>query len=88
MRIERASNGGVVLTLSGEVKAEDVAELKRLVDLEENGRHLVLDLRNVTLVDRGAIEFLGHCAETGIALENCPGYVREWIAQENERRRG
>ena len=88
MRIERASNGGVVLTLSGEVKAEDLAELKRLVDLEGTGRHLVLDLKNVTLVDRGAVEFLGRCADNGIALENCPGYVREWIAQEHERRRG
>jgi len=38
--------------------------------------------RETKLVDRDAIRFLLHCEADGMKLENCPVYVREWMARE------
>jgi hypothetical protein len=79
LRIQRSSNGGVVLLLSGHIETEDVAELQRLLDLEGIGQETALDLQNVTLVEREAVKFLVECEARGITLKNCPGYIRGWI---------
>jgi hypothetical protein len=79
LKIQRSANGKVVFTLSGRIEAEDVTELQRLFDLESVARHLVLNLEDVTLADRDAVNFLTHCEQNGIQLENCPPYIREWI---------
>ena len=34
------------------------------------------------LVDREAVSFIARCEASGIRLENCPAYVREWIRHE------
>ena len=83
LKIERASNGKVVLRLSGAIEGDEVAELDRLIRLE-NGAHLVLDLEDVTRVDREGVRFLGRCAHEGAVLKNSPAYIREWIARERE----
>jgi hypothetical protein len=44
----------------------------------------VLDLRDVVLVDRDVVRFLRACEVGGIALRNCPPYIRDWIAREDE----
>ena len=82
LRIQRSSNGQVVFTLSGEIDEEEIAELEALIRSEEKGRTIVLDLKNLTLVGRGAISFLGRCEAEGVRLQNCAGYVREWITRE------
>jgi len=82
LRIQRSSNGQVVFTLSGEIDEEEIAELEALIRSEEKGRTIVVDLKNLTLVGRGAISFLGRCEAEGIQLRNCAGYVREWITRE------
>jgi hypothetical protein len=82
LKIERSGNGRVVFTLSGRIEMEDVAELQRLFALEEFERHLVLDLKDVTLVDRDAVKFLARCEADSIKLENCPAYIREWLVSE------
>ena len=56
LKIKRAANGEVVLTLSGRMDAENVIELKSLFKLEVEGRCIVLDLQDLTLVDREAGE--------------------------------
>jgi hypothetical protein len=86
LRIERVSNGGVVFSLSGRIDAEGVQELQRLLSLEPIGLHIAFDLDDVTLVDRDAVKFLARCESESIGLENCPAYVREWIAAERDRR--
>ena len=68
--------------LSGQMDEKDIAELETLVGSEANGRHVVLDLRNLTLVGRDAISFLERCEADGITLKNCAGYVREWITRQ------
>jgi anti-anti-sigma regulatory factor len=85
LRIQRSANGKVVFTLSGRIEAEDVTELQRLFALERADHHLVLDLNDVTLVDREAVKFLARCEADSIRLQNCPGYIREWIERERER---
>ena len=82
LKIERTSNGRVVLTLSGRIEIEDLSELQRLLDLESSDQQIVLNLRDVTLVDRDAVKFLVGCQAKGIQFENCPSYVNEWIEQE------
>jgi anti-anti-sigma regulatory factor len=82
LKIRRAANGKVVFTVSGRIEAEDVNDLKQLLDLETAGqKHLVLDLSDVTLVNEGAVQFLADCEADSIKLENCPAYIREWIEQ-------
>jgi predicted metal-binding protein len=82
LRIERSVRQGItVFTLSGHMKAEEVAELKALFDVDH--RTIVLDLRDVRLADRDAVKFLRDCEADGMKLENCPEYVREWMEREN-----
>ena len=69
--------GFKVFTLSGHMKAEEVAGLKALFDADY--RTIVLDLRDVRLADRDAVKFLRDCEAEGMKLENCPAYVREWM---------
>jgi len=42
---------------------------------------LVLNLKDVTLVNQDAIQFLDRCEADSIMLENCPAYIRQWIDQ-------
>jgi anti-anti-sigma regulatory factor len=82
LKITRAANGEVVWTLSGRMDAENVIELKSLFKSEAEGRSIVLDLKDLTLVDREAVRFLERCETDSIKLKNCPAYIREWITRE------
>jgi anti-anti-sigma regulatory factor len=82
LRIRRSSNGQVVFTLSGQMDEEQIAELETLIRSEAKGRHIVLDLKDLTLVGREAISFLRQCEADNIQLKNCPAYIREWITRE------
>jgi len=83
LRIQSSeANGQVVFMLSGRMDKEDMAELEKLIRSEGDGRSIVLDLKDITLVGRDAISFLVRCEADGITLKNCAGYVREWITRE------
>jgi anti-anti-sigma regulatory factor len=85
-RIQRSVQpGGNVFVLSGVLDTEHATRLEELLATVAAGR-IVLDLKDVTLVDRAAVQFLARVAITGIELVNCPEYVRSWIAAENESR--
>jgi len=81
-RVQRRANGDVVFALSGRLVADNVSELAALLAAEPAGRALVLDLTGVVLVDRDIVRFLRACAGDGIALRNCPPYIRAWIARD------
>ncbi len=82
LRIQRSeANGEVVLTLSGQMDEEDIAQLETLIRSEANGNRTVLDLKDLTLVGRDAIDFLERSEAGNITLKNCAGYVREWITR-------
>jgi hypothetical protein len=84
IKIMRAANGEVVFKLSGRMGTEDIAELETLIKSEADDRHIVLDLKDVTLVGQDAIAFLERCEANNIKLKNSAAYIREWIT----RRRG
>ena len=72
----------VVFTLTGRIQAEQVSELQTLVKSDLPGHSLVLDLKEVKLVDRDAVRFLAEIEAQGAKLRNCSAFVREWISQE------
>ena len=82
LRITKTENGEVVSKLSGRIETENVAEVKALLSAETSGRHVLLDLSDLTLVDQNIVSFLRHSEADGIDLKNCPAYVREWMKQE------
>jgi anti-anti-sigma regulatory factor len=81
LRTRRTENGRVLFTLSGRIETEDVKQLQQLLAVETSGQQLSLDLRDVTLVNQDAVEFLRRCESDGIKLENCPLHIRRWIDQ-------
>lgn len=82
LKIQRSSNGQVVLALSGQIDDQDITELETQIRSEEKGRSIVLDLKDLTLVNRVAIGFLERCEADGVTLRNCAAYVREWITRQ------
>jgi hypothetical protein len=61
------------------MSAENIVEVETVLKSEADDRRIVLDLQDLTLVDRDAVRFLSQCEADGIQLKNCPGYVRQWI---------
>lgn len=86
LRIRRSSSGQGVFTLSGRMDEEHIAELKTLISSEANGRPIVLDLKDVTLVGPDAVSFLEQCEVDGIILKSCAPYIREWITRQRRER--
>jgi hypothetical protein len=75
----------VILTLIGRIEGETLEELKRIMEPEANAHKLVLDMKDVTLLDQSAIRFLTRCEADSVILENCPAYICAWIAAEKHR---
>jgi hypothetical protein len=73
-----------MFTVSGHLDSGNLAVLKNLIDAEANGRRIVLDLKELILVDQKAVRFLKRCESKGIELRNCEAYIREWIARERD----
>jgi anti-anti-sigma regulatory factor len=87
LKIERAEEEKfVVFTLSGRIEVEYLAELQRLFEIDGQDVTVVLDMKEVKLVDRDAVRFLARCEADGAKLENCPAYIREWIERETGRK--
>ena len=71
------------VSLHGHFTGEYVPEVEKA--LSENGckaSRVSLDLRNVTFVDRAAMEFLCRAKLKNFRIENTPAYVARWIEQE------
>jgi ABC-type transporter Mla MlaB component len=85
-RIDRllAERDLVVLRISGRIARDDVDVLRSALDQERGA--IAIDLAEVGLVDRGAVNLLVLIETRGVELRNCPPYIREWIAAEREQR--
>jgi hypothetical protein len=88
LKIQRQANGEVVLTLSGRLDADSLSELATVLDAQPAGWAVVLDLKDVVLVDRDTVRFLRARERDGIALRNCPPYIRAWIGREENSHNG
>jgi anti-anti-sigma regulatory factor len=82
LKITKAINGEAVIKLSGRMGTENLRELETLLSAEASGRRIVLDLKDLTLVDQDAVSFLRRCEADSITLKNCPAYIRRWITRE------
>jgi len=80
LKIERGSERGrAILRLSGRIQSGQVEQLKmQMAGIPE----VVLDLKEVRLVDREVVRFLGMCELSGTELRHCSSYIREWILKE------
>jgi hypothetical protein len=87
LRIEQSFEGGkTIVRLSGRIRAEDLEALK--AQFEGKGRGMLLDLKDVALVDVAAVRFLGVCESDGIELTHCSPYIRGWIIRERDQHTG
>ena len=84
LKIDKTTNGDAILKISGRMDAENVADVKMSLDSEVDGRRIVLDLQDLTLVDQDAVAFLAGRESAGVKIVNCPAYIREWIARERK----
>ena len=85
-RIQQSvQDGASVFLLSGVLDTEHVARLEELLAPAATGR-TVLDLKDVTLVDRAGVRFLARLESAGTEIDNCPEYMRIWITAEIENR--
>ena len=74
-RIERVltPDGFVVLRVSGRIDGAYVATLRESMEKEKTTKGgLAIDLTEVTLVNKEAVEALAAAETNGIALTNCP----------------
>jgi ABC-type transporter Mla MlaB component len=69
----------VQLNLGGRLEGSELTELQSVIASESADRKIVLDLRDVKLVDQETVTFLARCETGGAQLRNCPAYIREWI---------
>jgi len=85
LKITKQPENARIITVS--LHGQFTGDYVPLIDkaLSENGcteGQVILDLMNVTLVDRAAMEFLCRVDSKKIRLENTPSYVTRWIEQE------
>jgi len=54
----------------------------KALECEAGDHTLLLDMKEVKLVDRDVVSFLASCEAKGVNIVNCPAYIREWIQKE------
>src|SRR2546422_11711139 len=87
LKIETVSDGHTAsLRLIGRIQAEYLDELE--THIRRHRPLLVLDLREVTLVDVAVVRFLITCEAEGIEVRHCAPYIREWMGREQGRGEG
>ena len=74
-----------MLFISGKITGQHVDTLRNVLQQESGA--LAIDLKNVSLVDREAVQLLVLSEDNGTELRNCPAYIREWVARERAERK-
>jgi hypothetical protein len=87
-RIDRvvSDDNHVVLLVSGRITGKHVDMLRGVLEQETGG--FAIDLKNVLVVDREAVELLALSEANGTELRNCPPYIREWVTRERAETHG
>jgi hypothetical protein len=83
IQVQSDTPDSTTFALSGRIRSEHILHVTRLLE-QERGR-IVLDLKEITLVDREAIRFLATWEKKGSVLRNCPAFVRQWILLERSK---
>jgi ABC-type transporter Mla MlaB component len=67
LNIQRSTKANNVrFALSGRIEREHLVELQRLIEEEPDRGAITLDLGEVRLVDREAVDFLARCKANGV----------------------
>lgn len=83
LKIEvKSDRGTATIRLIGHFHWEHIGELTRQV--RGNGPLVVLDLREITVVDVEVVRFLEACRAAGVPIVNSPQYIREWMDRERQ----
>jgi anti-anti-sigma regulatory factor len=83
--VERA----VTLLLNGKFSEDALPALEHsILEAKDSNRAVYIDLSEVTLVDRKAVQYFSAQVAQNVKLVNCPIYLRRWIVQEKEGRDG
>lgn len=69
-----------MLCISGKISEQNLDTLRYA--LRQEAGTPAIDLKNVSLVDREAVQLLALTEDSGVELRNCPAYIREWITRE------
>jgi hypothetical protein len=78
---KESTKARTVLTLSGDVRAADMAELIDLIrSAQTRSEEVQIDCRNIRLLDGEAIRSLATCPK--VQLVHAPAYIREWLRME------
>lgn len=84
LKIDKVSRQDVtVFLLSGRMNEDHLPELELLLNAEPDINKVILDLKEIRLVEREAMKFLAACEVRGAHLHNCPDYIREWMQKES-----
>jgi hypothetical protein len=81
-RIDRVVSGDdiVALCISGRITEQDLHMLRNAIEQETSA--VVIDLKNVVLIDREVVKFLAQGELNGTVLRNCSPYIREWVTRD------
>jgi hypothetical protein len=72
--------GPVTLSLAGKCSGGGLGELRRAIDRARRmGKQIIIDLGEVTLMDRPSLQFLAAQVQEDVKLVNCPEYIEPWI---------
>ena len=81
-RAPHPDDHSVTLLLNGKFSEHALEDLNESI-LRARGahEHVYIDLSEVTLVDRKAVQYFSEQASDDVKLVNCPIYLRRWITQ-------
>ena len=80
---ERSQARCTTLVLSGSLTNDYIPELERAVGrILSAERAVALNLADLRSVDREGLAFLAGAMDAEVPVEDCPPYVRRWLAQE------
>ena len=72
----------VTLLLNGKFSEDALPELDESIsEARGSQQKIYIDLSEVTLVDRKAVQYFSEQADLDVKLVNCPVYLRHWICQ-------
>lgn len=77
LRIQGASNGKIVFSLTGRIGAEGIDESRKLFGLKASTVRIGLNLKKLVLADGDSAGFLGVRETSGMTVKDCrPTHAR------------
>jgi ABC-type transporter Mla MlaB component len=79
---QHPADQSITLLLDGKFSEDALPALRESISAARRRKQIVyIDLSEVTLVDRKAVQYFSEQAARDVKLVNCPAYLRHWIRQ-------